>query len=60
MSAGAGGLLLNQCRKPARVSTKWQSVHLPDPDTQRAISPCLRGPTRTHVHASACGAWYSI
>ena len=41
MSAGAGELLLNQCRKPQRVSTKWQSVHLPDPDTQRAISPCL-------------------
>ncbi len=42
ISAGAGGLLLNQCRKPQRVSTKWQSVHLPDPETQRAISPCLQ------------------
>ncbi len=42
MCAGSGGLPGNQCRKPQRVSTQWQSIHLPDPDTHRAISPCLQ------------------
>ena len=50
MSAGSGGLPANQCRKPQRVSTQWQSTHLPDPDTQRAISPCLQPPHRLLMH----------
>ena len=50
MSAGSGGLPANQCRKPQRVSTQWQSIHRPDPDTQRAISPCLQPPHRSLTH----------
>lgn len=43
---------MNQCRKPQRVSTKWQSVHLPDPDTQRAISPCLHAQDPQSAHTN--------